>query len=61
MSNVTTKQKLDTSILIFNEMKDGRENKIEAGISKAWLSNQLIVQEAIVRDYRAKFEAEKSQ
>lgn len=59
MSNVSNKNKLDTSILILREMQDGRENKIESGISKTWLSNQMIIQEAIVRDYRAKFEAEK--
>lgn len=56
--NITDKQKLDTSILIRNEMEDGYENKIAAGISKTWLSNQWKIQEAIIRDYRAKVEAE---
>ena len=61
MSNVTTRQKLDVSILVAIGMDERREALIESGISKTYLSKQKTIQEAIVRDYRTKFEAEELQ
>ncbi len=61
MSNITNTQKLYTSILVLKGMEGRHEASIEAGISKTWLNNQKIIQEAIIRDYRTKVEAEKSQ
>jgi len=59
MSNITNTQKLDTAILTFNAMENNREEQIEGGISKTWLSNQMAIQQAIIRDYRTKVNAER--
>ncbi len=61
MSNITDRQKLDTAILTLHGMDGRRDAQLKKGISKTWLSNQRIIQEAIVRDYRAKVEAEQLQ
>ena len=61
MSNITNTQKLDTAILTRIAMDARRDMQIEAGISKTWLSNQKIIQEAIIRDYRTKVNAERVQ
>lgn len=59
--NITNTQKLDTAILTLRRMEVRREPQIADGISKTWLSNQMIIQQAIIRDYTTKVKADRAQ